>query len=210
MRIVIIMCCCCCLQLAAVERSLEKAVGEGLLQLVKLQAEDGSYSGGTGMTSLAGMAFLAGGHTPTRGEYKDASAKCLASILSKQDSMSGYLASGGHGRMYAHGFATLYLAECYGMTPNKRVRNALEAALELIYRSQNNEGGWRYDPTPTSADLSVTVCQINAIRASHNVGIGGERSQMVIGKALEYVRACHRGNGSFSYMRGSGGSWGAR
>ncbi len=203
----------CCLllliSLQAEDRSLQDAVEKGLVSLVKMQTGDGSIGNGAGITSLAGMAFLSGGHTPTRGLYSKESARCLEYILSKQDAMSGFLGTD-HGRMYSHGFATLYLAECYGMTPNKRVRNALEAALELIYRSQNDEGGWRYDPTPTSADLSVTVCQINAIRAAYNVGIGGDRSQSVIAKALEYVRACHRGNGSFSYMRGTGGNWGTR
>lgn len=195
--------------LPAAERKLQNAIERGLEALVDLQAADGSIGNGAGITSLSAMALLSGGHTPTRGLYHEQSARCLNFILGKQDSMSGYLGTD-HGRMYSHGFATLYLAECYGMTPNKRVRNALEAALELIYRSQNDEGGWRYDPTPTSADISVTVCQINAIRAAYNVGIGGERSQSVTVKALEYVRACHRGNGSFSYMRGQGGNWGTR
>ena len=194
--------------IAADDVPIQTAVEKGLKALIDLQGEDGSIGNGAGITSLSGMALLAGGHTPTRGLYADQSAKCLNYILSKQDKMSGFLGTD-HGGMYSQGFATLYLAECYGMTPNKRVRNALEAALELIYRSQNPEGGWRYDPTPTSADLSVTVCQINAIRAAYNIGVGGERSQKVIAKALEYVRACHRGNGSFSYMRGAGGNWGA-
>ena len=195
--------------LASEELGLQASIEKGLESLVSLQGADGSIGNGSGISSLGGMALLAGGHTPTRGTYAKESKKCLEYILGKQDAMSGYLGTD-HGRMYSHGFATLYLAECYGMTPNKRVRNSLEAALELIYRSQNEEGGWRYDPTPTAADISVTVCQINAIRAAYNVGIGGQRSQDVIAKAIEYVRACHRGDGSFSYMRGTGGNWGTR
>ena len=48
--------------------------------------------------------------------------------------------------MYGHGFATLFLAEVYGMSPNEELHGALEKAVKLIVDSQNEEGGWRYFP----------------------------------------------------------------
>ena len=92
----------------------QPAIDRGLAALVKLQQPDGLIGEGAGISSLAGMAFLAGGHMPTRGLYKDASARCLRAVISRQDPFSGYLGAD-LGNMYAHGFATLYLAESYGM-----------------------------------------------------------------------------------------------
>lgn len=182
------------------------AVARGLEALVNEQAEDGSIGNGAGITALAGMALLAGGHTPTRGHYRDASAKCLRFVLNSQNKLTGYLGEQ-FGNMYSHGFATLYLAECYGMSPDPRVRRALEAAIELIFNSQNREGGWRYQPVPLSADISITICQVMAIRAANNIGIGGERAQKVIAKAVGYVRRCATSNGTFTYTADRGSSW---
>ena len=182
-------------------------VDKGLIALIKLQAENGSFDSATGITSLCGMAFLAGGHTPTRGIYREPSRKALEYVLKTQDKVSGYLGAD-QGNMYSHGFATLYLAECYGMSPDPTLRRSLEAAIDLIHRSQNNEGGWRYQPSPVDADISVSICQVMAMRGAFNVGIGGGASQKAIAKAVTYVRRCSNGDGSFSYQAGGGGGWG--
>jgi hypothetical protein len=187
----------------------DQVVDRGLAALVKLQQNDGSFSEGAAVTALAGMAFLAGGHTPSRGMYHDASSHALRAVISRQDKVTGYL-SGDAGNMYAHGFATLYLAEAYGMAPDQPVRRSLEAALDLIYYSQNKEGGWRYSPSPTDADISVTICQVMALRAAYNAGVGGTQTKETMERALAYVRRCANGNGSFSYQANMGGDvWGS-
>ena len=48
--------------------------------------------------------------------------------------------------MYGHGFATTFLAECYGMSPRADLREKLSKAVKLIVNTQNKEGGWRYFP----------------------------------------------------------------
>lgn len=181
---------------------VDPAVEKGLAALSRLQQPDGHIGGeGAGITALAGMAFLAGGHTPTRGAYREVQARALGAVLSAQDGATGYLGAG-YGNMYSHGFATLYLAECYGMAPQQPVRKALEAAVDLIWRAQNSQGGWRYAPAPVDADTSVTICQIMALRAAYNVGIGGSRTQECIQRAIGFVRSMHQGNGTFSYVPG--------
>lgn len=185
----------------------QPAIDRGLAALVKLQQPDGLIGEGAGISSLAGMAFLAGGHMPTRGLYKDASARCLRAVIARQDPFSGYLGAD-LGNMYAHGFATLYLAESYGMAPDQPVRRALDAAVDLIHRAQNSEGGWRYSPTPTDADVSVSICQVMALRAAYNIGIGGQETQDCIARAISYVRRCANGDGSFAYQASSAGNWG--
>lgn len=192
----------------AADIDVQASVDRGLAALVKLQQPDGLIGEGAGISALAGMAFLSGGHTPTRGQYHDASARCLRAVITRQDPFSGYLGAD-LGNMYAHGFATLYLAESYGMSPDQPVRRALEAAVDRIHQAQNQEGGWRYTPTPNDADISVTICQIMALRAANNVGIGGQATQDSIAKAIAYVRRCANGDGSFAYMASSAGNWGA-
>ena len=46
----------------------------------------------------------------------------------------------------AHAFATLFLAEIYGMTHRDDVRIKLQKAVDFIVKSQNEQGGWRYEP----------------------------------------------------------------
>lgn len=187
---------------------LDDVVERGLAALVRMQSSDGSFGDSAGITALGGMALLAGGHTPTSGRYRDASAAALRYVLQAQDEMTGYLGHG-MGNMYSHGFATLYLAECYGMSPEPRVRRALSAALELTFRSQNDEGGWRYQPAPVDADISVTITQVMAIRAAYNLGIGGEQAQRVSARAIAYVRSLATPQGTFLYRHGSG-TWGTQ
>jgi len=190
----------------AVAITPDQVVDRGLAALVKMQQADGSFGEGAGITALAGMALLSGGHTPTRGRYHEASQRALRAVLAKRDRVSGYLGAD-MGNMYSHGFAALYLAECYGMAPAEPVRAALESAIDLIHQAQNREGGWRYSPVPDDADISVTICQVMALRAANNVGIGGKATEDAIRKAIAYVRRCANPDGSFNYMI-SGGGWG--
>ena len=126
----------------------------------------------SGVTAICALAFLANGELPGRGDYGHVVEKSLAYILSNARE-SGLIASTNvsHGPMYGHGFATLFLAELYGMTDDDAIRDALVKAVRLIVKSQNHEGGWRYQPVPFEADLSVTICQIKALRSARMVGI---------------------------------------
>ncbi len=143
--------------------------------------EDASH---IGVTALAGMAFLAGGHVPERGPYGEIVSKTIKYILSeiKQD---GFITSN-ETRMYSHAFATLFLAEVYGMTSKENVKKALQKAVNLIVTSQNKSGSWRYQPHVSDSDMSVAACQVLALRAAHNIGIQVPIS--TINAAVEYVR----------------------
>jgi hypothetical protein len=193
----------------------QAAVQKGLDWLARNQGPDGSY-GGEGMgknaaiTALAGLAFMEAGNLPGRGKYADNVSKCLSFILSSCQE-SGLIASDqSHGPMYGHGFATLFLGELYGMTGDDNVRDKLQKAVRLIEKCQNREGGWRYQPAPIDADISVTICQIMALRAARDAGIKVEKE--VIDNSIKYVRSCQNSDGGFSYMahQGGGGSGFAR
>ena len=151
-----------------------KAIKRGLAWLAKAQRKDGSWayrrfgnsSGGhVGITGLAGIAFLAGGNVPGRGKYGENVERAIRYVIKCTHPRTGYINSG-NTRMYSHGFATLFLAEVYGMTRREDVRGPLIRAINLIENCQNPQGGWRYHPTPTDADIvALSVFTPAATRA---------------------------------------------
>ena len=188
------------------------AIDRGFAFLAKVQNDDGSYGNGqyqrhVGITALACLAFMADGNTPERGPYSENINRGLDFVLANTG-RSGFIAANtSHGPMYGHGFATLFLAEAYGMSGDRdpEVRDALARAVRLIVNSQNIEGGWRYQPVPNDADLSVTICQVKALRAARNAGIHVPRE--TIENAISYARQCQNpGDGGFRYMLSGGQS----
>jgi len=136
-----------------------------------------------GVTALGGIAFLAGGHLPERGKYGKTVSKTIDFVLGCVND-EGYVTRYGS-RMYSHAFATLFLAEVYGMTRRSDVERKLQESVNLIVKCQNKVGSWRYKPFAPESDMSVTVCQLMALRAARNVGIKVPKS--TIDRAVQYV-----------------------
>jgi hypothetical protein len=177
----------------------------------------GLYTGNVAVTSLAALAFMAAGNQPNRGPYGRIVLDALRYVLAQENKMPGGRPGFLHnpmdssqGPMYGHGFGTLFLAEVSGMVHDRGLREELDAklhrAVKLILDSQNSEGGWRYNPGPHDADISVTICQIMALRAARNAGIAVPKSK--VDKCVEYVKACQdlRFGGYFRYQKQGGGS----
>jgi hypothetical protein len=139
--------------------------------------------GHVGVTALACMAFLAGGHLPGRGKYGDNVEQGLEFIL-QCVGQDGYVTHAGS-RMYSHAFASLFLAEVYGQTHRQDIKAKLQLAIDFIVNSQNAEGGWRYEPYAVESDMSIVVCQVMALRAARNIGIRVPKS--TIDRAARYV-----------------------
>jgi len=187
----------------------QAAIDRGLTYLAARQApRDGSFGSSASarrrvaITALAGMAFLSSGSTPGRGRYGTNVQRAVDFLLTRCQP-NGFIYdegnTGGHfGPMYDHGFATLFLAEVYGMARSPQVRTDLERAVQLIVNSQNKEGGWRYEPDSKDADLSVTVCEMMALRAARNSGIYVPKQ--TIDRCTEYVRKCQVQDGGFRYQ----------
>ena len=180
-----------------------RAIRRGTKFLVSLQRPDGSWPSDAGkkinerysrfpkgsdvshvgVTSLAALALLAGGHLPGRGPYGKAMERAI-DFIAAQVRDSGYITANGT-RMYSHAFATLALAEVYGQTNDASIHRKLQEAVQFTIKSQNQTGGWRYVPQTNDSDMSVTVCQVVALRAARNVGIKVPRR--TIDRALRYV-----------------------
>jgi hypothetical protein len=199
-----------------ITRDTQDAIDAGLAYLARGQNPDGSFgtnsnSGNVAITSICGLAFMAGGNQPGRGKYGQVVTKAIEFLVAQEQRSSppGFLCNpriaNQNGPMYGHGFATLFLAEAYGMVqkqdPRERLKGALERAVKLICMTQNAEGGWRYRPERADADISVTICQIMALRAARNAGFSV--SAEVVGRCIKYVEGCQdiRFSGGFRYQK---------
>ena len=195
--------------------ALNRSIDRGLKWLASQQKNDGSFGSGSqygrhvGITALAGLAFVSDGSVPGRGPYAKNVENCLDFILKSCSQQSGLIAAEtSYGPMYGHGFATLFLAEIFGMSPRPDLREKLQKAVALIVNTQNDRGGWRYHPVRADADLSVTICQVMALRAARNAGITVPKS--VIDRSIRYVQDSQNSDGGFRYMLDSAGSMFAR
>ena len=121
---------------------------------------------------------------PGQGPYGTVTRSALDFVLAHVQEDSGFITGYGT-RMYSHAFSLLFLAEVYGMTGDPKLRKKLDKAVEFTYRAQNKEGGWRYAPLARDSDMSITVCQVVALREARNIGIKVPRD--TIDKALKYV-----------------------
>jgi len=209
-----------------VDRKILKSIDRGLKYLHDTQRRDGSWlnQGGYGMypavmTGLSGLALMAGGSTPETGPYAKNVAKAMNYLLRVAESHNDGLVAGPgaeYRSMYGHGFAMLFLAQCYGMELNTateaKLRKVLTAGVQLIVKSQSKRtsrfgkpcGGWYYTPGSNSDEGSVTVTQLQALRACRNVGIKVPKD--CIDKAVEYLRHCQMGDGGICYSASSRGS----
>jgi hypothetical protein len=185
-----------------------QAIDSGLAWLAQQQNPDGSFGSGPykiAVTSLSALAFMASGSSPGRGPYGPPIDKALLFVMDNT-SPSGFISGGitSNSPMYGHGFGALFLAEAYGMTHRAEIREKLEKAVRLIIDTQNDEGGWRYQPVRRDADLSVTICQINALRAARNAGIFVPKE--TVEACIRYVKQSQNPDGGFRYMLQGGAS----
>ncbi len=185
------------------------AIDRGLSYLARVQGRQGIWSnrGGFGnypiaMTSLAGLAMLMDGNTSTQGRYApqvDRAMKFLMNSVKK----SGMIGRGARESrpMYGHGFSMLFLSQAYGMEedPNraKLLHGILRQAVNLTSKSQSKRGGWIYTPDSGGDEGSVTITQVQALRAARNVGITVPKK--VIDDAMNYIAVSQNSDGGIRY-----------
>jgi prenyltransferase/squalene oxidase-like repeat protein len=195
-----------------------RAIERGLAWLAAQEAlqPDGSFPPGHGeryvpvaVTALGALAYMAGGNVPDRGPQGRELSRAIDYLLARAEltpgaEHRGYISSDGdkHSRMHGHGFATLALAQAYGISPKTargaRTEEVLAAAVKLIEQSQGPEGGWYYEPQASfEHENSVTVCLVQALRGAQNAGV--QVDAKVVAKAVDYVKRCQNEDGSFRY-----------
>lgn len=195
---------------------IRRSIEEGLAYLARTQNADGTWrsDGGQGshptaMTALSGLAFLAAGDTPTQGKHARHVSLALTALL-KHAGRDGLIALNEERShcMHGHGFAMLFFAECYGMEEDAQrqaqIRLALQRAIELTGRSQSAAGGWLYTPDAGGDEGSVTVTQVQGLRAARNAGIAVPKR--VIDNAMDYLRRSANPDGGIRYQVSGGGA----
>lgn len=198
----------------AVPRDVREIYDKGLQYLVSTQTQAGGWTGGQtgpGVTGLGLMVFLASGEDPNFGKYSGNVKRAIRSLITEQDKNTGILGNS----MYHHGFAMLGLAEAYGAVDDRRVwpdgtkGRTIGAALELAVRAaltsqkNNSRGAWRYSPSDTEADTSVSGAVLVGLLAARNAGI--EVPDTAIDKAISYYTKMTSSSGQVAYSGGLGG-----
>lgn len=182
---------------------VERVYQRGLDYLVANQDAAGSWPDSrsqVGVVGLCVLAILAHGDDPNAGPYADSVRRAVDYIIKQANTESGYIGN----TMYNHGFATLALAEAYGQLDDDRIGPTLKRAVDLITSSQskNPTGAWRYGPTSTDADTTVSGAIMVALFAARNAGI--DVSDESIAKALGFYKRCQSSDGGFGYTSPGG------
>jgi hypothetical protein len=217
----------------SMKKRVEESVERGLEWLKRTQAPDGHWAAqGTNyrvaMTSLAGMCFLMEGSSLKEGKYSEQIRKAVEWLINPaRQQPSGLIADsrnpGDFGSyMHGHGYATLFLACAIGEEEDKEQREKLEKAVkkasDFISKAQTNRkhrkpegkeveiGGWGYTSATDNNNFdegSVTITQLQALRAARNAGV--EVSKATMDKAVAYLEACTTPKGGLIYSYSNSG-----
>jgi hypothetical protein len=198
---------------------VQKAVSKGLEYLSKTQYKDGHFEGNGGMypvalSALGGMAFLMEGSTLREGKYAD-NVRRIVDYLMERTQKSGLIGNPNNFQeaqryTYGHGFGLLFLSCVYGEEEDGDRRHKLEEiltkAVEFCGKAQTSRGGWGYVSAQDSGDFdegSVTITQLQALRAARNVGIVVPKG--IIDKARKYLEDSTTPSGGVLYRPGQPG-----
>jgi hypothetical protein len=152
----------------------------------------------TGITGLAVLAFMGGGHTIRKGEYRMNLMRALNYILKGQDRKTGQLSK----NMYEHSICTIALCEAFGRAPDERVGTAARRAVDFCVKAVGTDCGWRYTPNPEQSDMSVSGWFLQALKTAKLSNIKFEHK--VFSQGLTFVdQLTDRGG-----MKGSNGGVG--
>ena len=198
------------------EPKVKEAVNKGLEWLAKNQNRDGHWEAPGGqyapaMTGMAGMAMLMEGSTTREGKYSNNIRKARDYFIARCQPNGLLCRPGGieAGRyMHGHGFALLFLASVYGEeeddSSRRKLEDVLTRAVQFSSKAQTSAGGWGYVSAADSGDFaegSVTVTQMQALRAARNAGIVVPKE--VIDKATKYlIEKCTFPDGQVGYLPG--------
>jgi squalene cyclase len=200
-------------------KEYRESVNKGLEWLVKQQHSDGHWEAAGAqypltMTGLSGMALLMEGSTIREGKYSANIRKAVDWLIARS-MPNGMLGNpnipGEAGRyMYGHGFALLFLSSVYGEEDEgdrrRKLEDVLTRAVQFTGKAQTTRGGWGYISAADGSDFdegSVTITQVQAVRAARNAGISVPKE--IIDKAVKYLKDSTGSDGGVIYSLANGG-----
>jgi hypothetical protein len=202
-----------------IPKEYRETINKGLDWLAKNQFKDGHWEGANGqytisMTALSGMALLCEGSTIREGKYRDNIRRAVNYLMERAqpNGLIGVASSHAEGGryMYGHGFGVLFLSCVVGEEENARRRENLVAILEKACKytrdAQTSRGGWGYLSARDGTNFdegSVTITQIQALRAARNAGI--IVPNVAIKDAQKYLKDSTNEQGGVQYSLAFGG-----
>src|SRR5712691_11333609 len=199
------------------------AIDKGLKWVAKNQQRDGHWdaNGGqypTTMSALGGMVLLMEGSTIKEGKYADNIRKTVDWFMEPgRCQRNGLIGNPNNPTesaryMYGHGFGLLFLSQVYGEEEDAQRRKKLDGiltrAVDFTGKAQTSRGGWGYVSSADGGGFdegSVTITQVQALRAARNAGIAVPRS--IIDRAHDYLKNCTTPNGGVIYSLAPGGAF---
>jgi hypothetical protein len=186
---------------------------KGLSWLAKKQHADGHWASPGGefaaaMTGMAGLALLMEGSTLQEGKYA-ANLRNAVHWLTDYTQPNGMIGqpnspNQGLGYLHGHGFALLFLAQVYGeeddIDHRLKLEDLLTRAVQFSCKAQTSLGGWGYVSAADGDDWdegSVSVTQVQALRAARNAGIPVPKA--TIDKVHDYLTKCTTSAGGVIY-----------
>jgi hypothetical protein len=206
-----------------IPQQYQASVDKGLEWLAGQQHKDGHWEAQGGqypvsMTALCGMALLCEGSTIREGKYKDNILRATKWLMKEaywdnngvpKEEPHGLLVnpqrqSEASRYMYGHGFALLFLSCVHGdeedVERRKELVKILTAACKFSRTAQTSRGGWGYVTAKDGNDFdegSVTITQLQALRAARNAGIAVPME--AIRDARKYLKDLTNGEGGVAY-----------
>lgn len=198
-----------------------KAIEKGLEWLASQQQRDGHWEASgnrypVSMTALSGMALLMEGSTLREGRYSERVRRGVDWLMTRTQ-RNGLIgdanrASEAQRYMYGHGFGLLFLASVYGEEEDADRRKTLEdilvRAVQYSGKAQTSRGGWGYLANgcyregDDQDEGSVTITQLQALRAARNAGI--TVPSVIIEKAIDYLQKSTTTRGGVIYSLSMG------
>lgn len=153
---------------------------DGMWNATKYEGEE---SANAAVTALSALAFMGGGHTTRKGEYRRNVLKAIEAIMRCQDA-KGRIAWKGANH-YTHAICTIALCEAYGRARDERVGTAAQKAVDYCASAVLADSGWRYSASDDTSDMSVTAWFVQALKTAKLSNIKFDNS--VYSQALTYV-----------------------
>lgn len=180
---------------AELDRKLEAAVQRGIAYLIANQRLEGVWGKSRDeygddfvpITALGALALLAQVEELDRLELLRRVDNACGFLLSQKTAM-GYISSVREG-MFGHAFGCLLLAERCSRDREWFHRGEVESALDFCWTSQNQDGGWGYEPGQRCSEIVVSLCVLCALRSGERAGFAVDEKKM---RAAEAYIALHR------------------
>ena len=197
-----------------------KLIDDALAWLAQRQAGSGGFkqtlsgvNGAVVQTSVAGLAWIAGGSTHKKGPYKDNVARAVDFVIAnvgQRPSMGGAERPGGanwNQTNWGVAHAAIFLGELHAHEPDPKLKRALIDLGTSLAERQEQSGGWAHGPGGPNA-LGYVELNILTGLALCGMGLAGQAgydtNQSVLELAETYLKQSSNGDGGVGYSHKAG------